>query len=340
MHDATYKLLFSHRRMVADLLRGFLPGGAALGFDFDTLEPLSAAHVGRALDRREGDLMWRLRARSAADGGWVYVLVLLEFQSGVDRRMALRVLTYTGLAWEGLSRRTARGTPLPPVVPMVIYNGASPWTAPEDVAELIAPAPAALARLQPSNRCVVLDIQRASINRLPVDNTVSLQVALERSMPSEAPGLLRRAGALLAGPEHAELRTAFAEWVWRSWTRDYGLPTDESLRGELVRMAADGEVETMASLMVEKWKKREEQILARGETRGLARGRAQVIESERRLLGRQAALRHGAETGKRLSALLTGVSEPERLALVGEAIIKCGTDAELLAAARRILAAE
>ena len=165
-------------------------------------------------------------------------------------------------------------------------------------------------------------------------------MALERSMPSEAPRILRRAGVLLAGPEHAELRTAFAEWVWRSWTRDYGLPTDESLSGELVRMAQDEEVETMASLMVEKWKKREEQILARAETRGLARGRAQVIESERRLLGRQAALRHGAETGERQAALLTGVSEPERLALVGEAIINCGTDAELLAAARRIAAAE
>ena len=30
MHDADYKLHFSHRRMVADLLRSFLPGGAAL----------------------------------------------------------------------------------------------------------------------------------------------------------------------------------------------------------------------------------------------------------------------------------------------------------------------
>ena len=80
-------------------------GGASPGFDFDTLEPLPASHVGRALERREGDLMWRLRARAAPNGGWVYVLVLLEFQSGVDRRMALRVLTYTGLAWEGLLRR-------------------------------------------------------------------------------------------------------------------------------------------------------------------------------------------------------------------------------------------
>ena len=37
---------------------------------------------------RDDDLIWRLRARAAPDDGWVYVHVLLEFQSGVVRRMA------------------------------------------------------------------------------------------------------------------------------------------------------------------------------------------------------------------------------------------------------------
>ena len=54
--------------------------------------------------------MWRLRARAAPGGGWVYVLLLMEFQSRVDRSMALRVMTYTGLAWEGLLRG-GRGLP-------------------------------------------------------------------------------------------------------------------------------------------------------------------------------------------------------------------------------------
>ena len=74
MHDAAYKLLFSNPRMVADLLRGFLPDGEWPGFDFATLEPLPASHVGRGLRRREGDGMWRLCAGAAPDGGWVYVL--------------------------------------------------------------------------------------------------------------------------------------------------------------------------------------------------------------------------------------------------------------------------
>ncbi len=348
MHDAAYKLLYSHRHMVAELLRGFLPDGASAGFDFNSLEPLPASHVGPALQRREGDLIWRLRARAAPDDGWVYVLVLLEFQSGVDQRMALRVLTYTGLAWEGLLRVRQRSggetrpmTPLPPVIPLVVYNGSSPWTAPVDVSKLVAPTARVLGRLQPVNRYVLLDMHRAELGGVPEDNAVALQMALERAMPEETLPILRRLGAALAGPEHEGLRAAFAEWIRRSWTEDYDLVPgeDAELRDELARMAATGEVASMGSLTVERWKARERQKEAQILARGRAEGRTEGLEFERHLLGSQAARRFGVDTSERLSALLAGVSEPERLAAVGDAIIDCGTGAELLAAAQRIVSA-
>ena len=100
-------------------------------------------------------------------------------------------------------------------------------------------------------------------------------------------------------------------------------------------MAAAGEVEAMGSLAVEKWKERER----RKEAQILARGRAEGVEFDRRLLESQAARRFGVDAGERLSVLLAGVSEPERLAAVGDAIIDCGTGSELLAAARRIVGA-
>ena len=344
MHDAAYKLLYSHDYMVTELLRGFLPDGAEAGFDFDTLEPLSASHVGPAMERREGDLMWRLRARAAPADSWVYVLVVLEFQSGVDRRMALRVLTYTGLAWEGLLRRGERSgdhagseTPLPPVIPLVLYNGASPWTAPVDVSKLVAPAAPALARMQPKNRYVMLDIHRAELGDVPEDNAVGLQVALERATPEEALAILHRLGAVLAGPEHAELRQAFAQWLRWSWDKNYDSEAgaDDEVRGELDRLVAAGEIEAMGSLAAERWKERQRQKEAQIRARAIAEG----LENERRLLGSQATRRFGADTGERLSVLLASVSEPERLAAVGNAIIDCGTGPELLAAAQRIAGA-
>ena len=337
MHDPAYKLLYSQRRMVADLLRGFLPDGPGADFDFGTLEPLPASHIGRGLAQREGDLMWRLRARAAPGDGWVHVLVLLEFQSRVDRRMALRVMTYTGLALEGLVRREkefgADAAPLPPVIPFVIYNGKRRWTAPLDVSALFAPAPPALAWLRPSNRYALLDMDKVDIGGVPGDNAVGLHIALEKATLEEALPVLPRLAAALAGPEHLRLRVAFAEWLRWSWEKDYGLAPhrEEGRRDELARLASAGEVEEMGSLAVERWREQKAQIHARGREEG--------IEQYRRLLANQAARRFGADAGERLSALLAGVSEPERLAAAGEAIIDCGTGAELIDAARHIAGA-
>ena len=346
MHDAAYKLIYSYHRMVADLLRGFLRDGAWPGFDFATLEPLPASHVGRGLERREGDRMWRLRARAAPDGGWVYVLVLTEFQSGVDRSMALRVLTYTGLAWEGLLRwREGSGgeespaAPLPPVIPFVVYNGRPRWMAPPDVSELIAPVAGDLARLQPSNRYALLDMQRAEAGGVPEDNAVGLQVALEQAMLEEKMPVLHRLETVLAGPGHEGLRQAFTAWLRRSLEEDYGVFADggKALRDELDRLENAGEVVKMGSLAAERWKERNRQNEARVSARAMERGLEQGLEFHRSQLGSQAARRFGADAGERLSAMLAGVSEPERLASVGEAIIDCGTGAELIAAARRIV---
>ena len=350
MHDAAYKLIYSYRRMVADLLRGFLPDGEWPGFEFGTLEPLPASHVGRGLERREGDLMWRLRARAALDGVWVYVLVLTEFQSQVDKRMALRVLTYTGLAWEGLLRwregsagEEPPAAPLPPVIPFVVYNGRPRWTAPPDVLELIAPVAGDLSRLQPSNRYALLDMQRADAGSVPENNAVGLQVALEQAMLEEKMPVLHRVEKVLAGPGHEGLRQAFTAWLRRSYEEDYGVFADggKALRDELDRLEKAGEVVKMGSLAAERWKERnrerEARVIARAMEQGCAEGRAEGREIERRLLERQAARRFGADAGESLSALLKGVSDPQRLAAVGDAIIDCGTGAELLAAARRIV---
>ena len=87
------------------------------------------------LRRRHGDTVWRLRLGD----GWLHVLVLLEFQSRDDPDMALRILEYTVLLYRELARNEALGGDglLPPVLPVVLYNGATRWKAALEVMELI-----------------------------------------------------------------------------------------------------------------------------------------------------------------------------------------------------------
>lgn len=59
-------------------------------------------------------------------------------------------------------------------------------------------------------------------------------------------------------------------------------------------------------------------------------------EAHATLVCRQARLKFGADTAERLSELLEGVSDPERIARIGDRIIQCETDAELRTRAREV----
>ena len=86
----------SDPRMVADLLRGFTAGQWSDELDYETLEKMPAEFVSKDLHRRQVDTVWRVRFRDR----WLYVPVLLEFQSTVDPYMAVRILVYTGLLYQ------------------------------------------------------------------------------------------------------------------------------------------------------------------------------------------------------------------------------------------------
>ena len=79
-------------------------------------------------------------------------------------------------------------------------------------------------------------------------------------------------------------------------------------------------------MLAESVKEWTEQWLREGREQGLERGRAE----ERALLCRLAARKFDAETAARLAGLLDSLTNPERLAEVGDWIIECGTGADLL----------
>ena len=153
--DPVYKRLYAFPEMVADLLRSLFPDDA-LGADYGSLRKLPAEYVADDYRQRRGDAVWSLRAESAPDG-WLHVLVLLEFQSRDDPSMALRVLEYTAMLYRELLREGSfgGGGVLPPVLPVVLYDGDLPWRSATQVRDLVARTGPALSPYQPSQRHVV-----------------------------------------------------------------------------------------------------------------------------------------------------------------------------------------
>lgn len=95
-HDSSYRLLFSFPEMIRDLLLGFVDEPWVAEVDLSTLERISSAYVSDGLRDREADIVWRVRWRDQR----MYRYILLEFQSAVEKYMAVRVLTYEGLLYQ------------------------------------------------------------------------------------------------------------------------------------------------------------------------------------------------------------------------------------------------
>jgi predicted transposase YdaD len=300
-HDTSYKLLFSHPKMVEDLLRGFVREAWVDDLDFGSLEKVSGSFVSDDLRDREDDVIWRLRWGQ----GWLYVYLLLEFQSTVDRYMAVRIMTYLGLLYQELIRgkKLSPTGLLPPVLPVVLYNGERRWNAPQDIQELVERVPGGLEHYLPQLAYLLLDegaIDETAL--LPLRNLAAALFRLEKSRdPAVLGEVVKALNDWVKAPEQSSLRRSFTVWISRVLLRGrmpgVVIPELNDLQ-ELNTMLAERVIE-----WTEEWKQQGlQQGLLQGRQEGRQEGRQQ---GETALLERLLSRRFGplsAETRNRLAS--------------------------------------
>ena len=267
--------------MVRDLLRHVVPSDWIDQLDLGSLEKCSGSYVSDDLRDRSDDLIWRVRWGP----DWLYLYLLLEFQSTIDAWMAVRIQTYVGLLYQDLIRtgQLSVAGQLPPVLPLVLYNGIKPWDAARDLDALIAPGPAILRDYRPRQGYYLLDeIRIADAGGLPERNLSAALFRLEASRtPAEVLGILQALVVWLQAPEQTSLRRAFAVWISRVY-----LP--RRLPGVAIDSMNDlHEVRTMLAERYETWT---EQWKREGLEEGLEKGRQ---EGEAAMLQRLLTLKFG-----------------------------------------------
>ena len=335
-HDAAFKSLYGFKLMAWGLMEVAQPRALYEELDFDTLERLPTEWFGPSLERRMGDCVWRVRRRGGGS-----LIQPTEFQRKPDDAMLGRVAGYAGLLVEHLDRLGELGSDgaLPVVHPVVLYNGQRPWPGADGLAVGGVPGLPGY---------TLVDMGRVRVEDLTQDNPVAAQIDVHQGALARDPdAALARLSKVLGGPEHRALRLAFVEWIRQSLTPGRGTAKVPKLKARLREIAELGEFEEMKSFML---KSMEDHWLAQGMERGVAhgmeRGVAQGMEQgvtvgmeraradERELLCRQACRKFGGRAADRLSALIDGEIDPDRLAEIGDRIIDCDTEAELLAGAQ------
>jgi hypothetical protein len=212
--DNAYKLLFSHAEMVEQLLHGFVHEDWIGQVDFSTLEKRSGSYVADDLRDRHDDIIWRVRFKDQ----WLYVYLLIEFQSEVDPFMAVRIMAYLGLLYQDLARtgEVPRGGLFPPVLPLVLYNGKTRWNAGTNVADLIAPGPGKLHDYRPHLKYLLIDEGAVPPEEMASRNLVASLFALEQCRtPKQIKDALECLIHWWQDPAQSSLRRSFVIWIGR-----------------------------------------------------------------------------------------------------------------------------
>jgi predicted transposase YdaD len=307
-HDPGYKGLFSHPKMVKELLRGFLQGEWIEKLDFSSLERMSNSFVSDDLRERQSDVIWRVRLEGE-QGGWVYLYLLLEFQSTSDPFMAVRVLTYVSLLLEDIIRKEGLkpGDRLPVVLPLVLHNGKGRWRAPVRLESLFVSVPKELRRYLPKLTYLLLDERRLDLGRPDLErNPAAALFRFETNATAEAlPALYQDLNDLLP-PEEQALRRTIHAWITAVVRRaipDVIIP--EGVNLEEASMLEETLIEWREKIRKEARKEaRKEGLRARqqGRKEGRKEGREEGREEGRqegRKVGRQEGRKEGRVLGLR-----------------------------------------
>ena len=185
------------------------------GLDTESLERVNGSYVSDNIRDRHDDIVWRVKWGRE----WLYVYIVIEFQSTIDIYMPLRVLVYVGLLYQDLIRekKLSPSGKLPPVLPVVLYNGKPRWTGPVEMSDLMEFVPGGLSRYCPRFTFLLLDEGAYADETLkPLKNVVSALFRLENSWDPEV--IMEIVSSLLkwlSVPEQASLRRAFTVWFNR-----------------------------------------------------------------------------------------------------------------------------
>ena len=152
----------------------------------------------------------------------VFLYLLMEFQSDNDHSMPIRLLHYLACFYDHLikTKVTTAAQGLPPVLPIVLYNGSKRWTARQDIYELITPEPPAFLQLyQPRLRYYLIDESRYTDEELETKGSALSGIfGIENAQPNQA-SLQRAVNRIVAiiktDPDKERIDAIITRWLKR-----------------------------------------------------------------------------------------------------------------------------
>ena len=257
--DRPYKVIFSNPDIVKDLIISHYNSDWVADVDFSTLEKLPAEHTGDELDETRDDVIWQVNFK--------------DTKLYSEKYMAARMLSYIGNLYLDLVRtkKVKGSTRLPPIFPIVIYNGKTPWKAAQSFRNLVNCPYKSLEKYIPDAFYEVFDEQEALKSISDPQNLIDLLVKLEFcNDPQEMKSLIAMLCSLAGASDSFDhLLRGFVLLIRRALIRsgsNAGNP-DETNWDEI---SAPQEVNNMLETTMKIWA---DNFLAQGIEKGIEKGK-------------------------------------------------------------------
>ena len=131
-YDSAYKYLFSSTVVFHQFITRFVDEEFVQHIAPEDIQQIDPSSVSDKLVKRESDIIYKVNLHNRN----VYIYVLIELQSTVDKRIPVRMLLYIAQLYDQIYRSSQKGN-LPAVFPILLYNGSQKWNVPLNVDELI-----------------------------------------------------------------------------------------------------------------------------------------------------------------------------------------------------------
>lgn len=289
-HDKRYKKLFSHPALVQELLQYFVNEDFIKDLDFSHMERLDKSFITDGFKEKESDIIWKLGFKDKE----LFIYLLIEFQSTVDEFMALRISRYIHEFYEFLALTGLKK--LPPVFPVLLYNGDPSWSAADNLQDLIDKAiPGKYVPHFTYYKIIENEISKDVL--LKIKNVVSAIFYVENSTPKNFGQEIKNVIQLIE-KEHPELIRLFRLWLGNLFET-----TKDKFETEEITSGLD-ELMEVKTMFATKLKKYSEKIKKEGKVEGRVEGRV-----EEKHVTAQKMLEKGFEIA--LISEITGLSTEE-----------------------------
>ncbi|MDE2875814.1 MAG: Rpn family recombination-promoting nuclease/putative transposase [Gemmatimonadota bacterium] len=305
MDDAAFKKIFFDPRMMRFLIRRHVPEWADR-VDYRTLQPLPTELIDEQLRRRYPDMTWRVRTRN----GSTDLILLVEFQSPPERRMALRTTIYGCLAAQSLlqhDKELAHGDRELAVVALVLHHGDRRWNAATRLSDLF--------------RDSAPDVYRA-IGRMPPN--------AQPTGPEDLPQVVLGLSGVTKAEQMRAALTVLLPLVEVCEDEDFDRFMARSVKAMLLSKGFSSqqleEAMTMSTVVTE-FQRSWDEVRQEGVEQGIEQGQVAVLVQ---LIARK----FGQGTAEGVLRLIEGRPGRDRIAKVADAILDCDTPEEFVGRVR------